>query len=258
MKLYNNILSGVAQDPSFSVAMVRDLRLHQITGGFTYRADTKQAMSFLLREIEAIQNGTELPDPDELEMHYIAEPIHGPNPKVEAVLDIVDELPGKVIVWFRYRAELHATAEALRKVYGDAAVVEFHGGIDKDARQPIIRSFQESPDVRYFLGQIHTGGIGITLTAADTEIFSSNDWSAERRIQGEDRIHRISQTGSSCLYIDLVLGDDSTPAGGFIDSRVLRSVQQGKDYHAFVQDEIQSRHGGENNCSRPADSPLTL
>lgn len=240
-KLYNDILSGAVADPSFAVAMVRDLRLHQVGGGFTYRVDTAASMGFLLREMEALQNGSELPDPDELDTHYIAEPIPGPNPKVQESLNIAEQVPGKIIFWCRYRAEIEALSVALRAVYGDSSVVEFHGGVDKDLRQPIIRSFQTDPGVRFFLGQIHTGGIGITLTAASVEVFFSNDWSAERRIQAEDRIHRISQAGESCLYIDLLLGDENTPAGGFIDSRVLRAVQQGKDYHAFVQQEIQAR-----------------
>jgi SNF2 family DNA or RNA helicase len=251
--LYSDILSGVVQDPSFSVAMVRDLRLHQVSGGFTYRMDTQASMDFLLREMEALQNGTELPDPDELDVHYISEPIPGPNPKVQECLGIAEQVPGKIIFWFRYRSEIEALSVALRSAYGDSSVVEFHGGIDKDARQPIIRAFQNDPEVRYFLGQIHTGGIGITLTAASVEVFYSNDWSAERRIQAEDRIHRISQGGESCLYIDLVLGDDATPAGGYIDSRVLRAVQQGKDYHAFVQDEIQARLSDDKKLLIPAD-----
>ena len=240
-KRYNDILSGVDNDPSFSVAMVRDLRLHQLTGGFTYRIDIAQAMAFLLKEIEALKNGTDLPDPDDLDTKYIAEPIPGPNPKVIEALNIADEMPGKVIFWCRYRAEIDAIARALRSEYGVQAVVEFHGGIPKDERQPIIRAFQNDPEVRYFIGQIHTGGIGITLTAASVEAFFSNDWSAERRIQAEDRTHRISQVGDACLYIDILLGDDQTPSGGFVDSRVLRSVQMGKDYHAFVQDEITER-----------------
>lgn len=249
LKAYNDIVSGIAQDLSFSVAMVRDMRLHQITGGFSYMIDNAKAMAFLLKEIEAIQNGTDLPDPDELEKTYIPIPIPGPNPKVIECLNIAEEMPGKVIYWCRYRPEIEAIASALRKEYGEGSVVEFHGGVPKDERQPIIRAFQNDPKVRYFVGQIHTGGIGITLTAAEVEVFYSNDWSAERRIQTEDRIHRISQVGESCLYIDLVLGDDNTPAGGYVDSRVLRSVQAGKDYHAFVQDEIQSRQ--KISCSDP-------
>ncbi len=240
-KLYNDVLSGVVQDPSFSVAMVRDLRLHQISGGFYYEKDTEGAMAFLLKEIAAITNGTEMPDPDELVTTYRPVPIPGPNPKVQEVLDIAEDIPGKMIVWFRYRSELAAVSEALRKEHGEQAVVEFHGGVDKGLRQGIIRSFQNDESVRFFLGQIHTGGIGITLTAASVAVFYSNDWPAEARIQAEDRIDRIGQMGEASLYIDLVLGDDNTPAGGFIDSRVLRAVQQGKDYHTFVQEEIQAR-----------------
>ena len=240
-KRYNDILSGVDPDPSFSVAMVRDLRLHQLSGGFTYRLDNTKAMEFLLREIKAIETGGEMPDPDELEKKYISEPIPGPNPKLEELVGITQEISDKMIVWCEYRAEIGAIAARLRSIYGDEAVVEFHGGIDEDQRTLNRQAFQNDPRVRWFVGQIRCGGIGLTLTAAPVEVFYSNNWSAENRIQAEDRIHRISQVGEACLYIDLLLGDDTTPTGGFIDSRVLRSVQAGKDYHAFVQDEIQAR-----------------
>ena len=237
--LYNDIVSGVVTDPSFSVAMVRDLRLHQVSGGFYYQMDTESSIKFLLAELKAIETGGDMPDPDTLDTHYISVPVPGPNPKIEELLDIAEEVPGKIVVWCRYRAEILAICNSL----GDKGYefVEFHGGVDEDLRQGAVKTFQENPSVKFFIGQVNTGGIGLTLTAASAMVFFSNDWSGENRIQAEDRIHRISQKGACCLYIDLVLGDDTTPAGGFIDSRVLRAVQQGKDYHAFVQDEIQSR-----------------
>lgn len=250
-KLYNDIVSGVANDPSFSVAMVRDLRLHQISGGFTYKIDTEASMKFLMEELAAIESGGELPDPDKLDTHYISVPVPGPNPKIEELLEIADEIPGKIVVWCRYRAEILAIADSLKSA--KYKFVEFHGGVDEDLRQDSVRAFQNDPEVKFFIGQVNTGGIGLTLTSASTMVFFSNDWSGENRIQAEDRIHRISQKGSCCLYIDLVLGDETTPSGGFIDSRVLRAVQQGKDYHAFVQNELQSRQ--KISCANDETAP---
>ena len=41
-----------------------------------------------------------------------------------------------------------------------------------------------------------TGGIGITLTAADTMIFIDKPWAPAYLQQAEDRIHRIGQKSS--------------------------------------------------------------
>jgi SNF2 family DNA or RNA helicase len=240
---YNDIMSGAVADPSFSVALVRDLRLHQLTGGFTYRIETSEGMAHLLAELEAIAAGRDFDGEafTKMESRYVSEPLPGGNPKLEELLAISDEFPGKIIVWCRYRAEVEAIAEALRKERGAASVVEFHGGVSLDDRAVARRSFQNDPTVEFFVGQINTGGVGITLTAASVEVFYSNDWSAENRIQAEDRIHRIGQVGESCTYIDLVIGGPNTPAGGYMDSRVLRAVQAGKDYHNYVQEELLAR-----------------
>ena len=58
--------------------------------------------------------------------------------------------------------------------------------------------------VRFFIGNTQTGGYGITLTAASTVIYYSNNYDLEKRIQSEDRAHRIGQK-NPVLYIDMVL-----------------------------------------------------
>ena len=55
----------------------------------------------------------------------------------------------------------------------------------------------------FFIGNTQTGGYGITLTAASTVIYYSNNYDLEKRIQSEDRAHRIGQV-NPVLYIDMV------------------------------------------------------
>ena len=38
-----------------------------------------------------------------------------------------------------------------------------------------------------------TGGYGITLTQANTVVYFSNGYDLEKRLQSEDRAHRIGQ-----------------------------------------------------------------
>jgi len=63
----------------------------------------------------------------------------------------------------------------------------------------------------------HTGGRGLTLTAASHMIFYSNSYDLELRIQAEDRIHRIGQE-QSCTYVDLVCENT-------VDEKILASLK---------------------------------
>ena len=44
------------------------------------------------------------------------------------------------------------------------------------------------------------GGLGLTLTGADTVIFAEHDWNPMRDLQAIDRAHRIGQTRQVCVY----------------------------------------------------------
>ena len=48
-----------------------------------------------------------------------------------------------------------------------------------------------------------TGGYGITLTAANNMIYYSNGYDLEKRLQSEDRAHRIGQK-NLVTYVDLI------------------------------------------------------
>ena len=71
-------------------------------------------------------------------------------------------------------------------------------------RQKTIDRFQDpDSDARFFVGNPQTGGYGITLTAANTVIYYSNGYDLEKRLQSEDRAHRIGQK-KSVTYVDLI------------------------------------------------------
>jgi len=170
-----------------TIVLTQLLRLQQITGGFVPAETVLVAPNGIPVVADAV-----------------AEPIPGPNPKLAALLELVDDVTGKVIVWARFRAELDMIARALREKFGPDTVVEFHGGVKDDARILARTAFQDpgSP-VRFFVGQTETGGLGLTLTQAKTVVYFSNSYSLESRLQSEDRAHRIGQTGS-VTYVDLI------------------------------------------------------
>ena len=137
---------------------------------------------------------------------------------MDALLQLLEETDGKVIIWANYREDIKNIVAALKKAYGDASTVEYHGGVDSTLRQKQIALFQQkNGPARYFVGNPSTGGYGITLTAANTVIYYSNNYDLEKRLQSEDRAHRIGQTGS-VTYIDLV-------AEKTIDDRIIKSLR---------------------------------
>ena len=90
--------------------------------------------------------------------------------------------------------------------------------MDPRVRQENIALFQEkNGPTRYFVGNAQTGGYGITLTAANTVVYYSNSYDLEKRLQSEDRAHRIGQTGS-VTYVDLI-------AEKTIDERIVKALR---------------------------------
>ena len=110
------------------------------------------------------------------------------NNRMDALLQLLEETDGKVIIWANYREDIKNIVAALKKAYGDASTVEYHGGVDSTLRQEHIAQFQQkNGPTRYFVGNAQTGGYGITLTAANTVIYYSNSYDLEKRLQSEDR-----------------------------------------------------------------------
>ena len=139
--------------------------------------------------------------------------------RINSLLELLDETEGKVIIWANYRADIKNIVTALKKAYGEASTVEYHGGVDSTLRQEHIALFQQkNGPTRYFVGNAQTGGYGITLTAASTVVYYSNSYDLEKRLQSEDRAHRIGQTGS-VTYVDLM-------AENTIDERIVKALNK--------------------------------
>lgn len=129
--------------------------------------------------------------------------IPGANPKLSALVGIIERTAGQVIVFARYRAEIEDISKALTAE--GVSVVEYHGGVNEALRGLAIKGFK-SGEAKVFISNVQTAGTGLTLTEANTVIYYSNDFSMRNRVQSEDRAHRIGQT-SKVLYIDITATD---------------------------------------------------
>ena len=146
------------------------------------------------------------------------------NNKLAKLKEIVDEYykNHKIVIWVSFREEM----EIIRNAFNYIRYEWLDGSVPVSKRQGKITSFQEDSDVRLFIANQRSGGIGIDLYAGDYCIFYSNDYSPEVRLQAEDRLHRIGQR-NHVTYIDLI-------SRGSIDSTIFRMLAKKQDVSAQI------------------------
>lgn len=173
-------------------AFTRAMRLSQITGGFI-KSDEEDA----------------------------AAPIPGPNPKLESILQYIEELPAdkKVVIWARFTPELRLIADAL----GRKNCALYWGEVNQNSRHENVDRFMDpSGAARFFIGNQQCGKFGLTLTVANHVLYYSNSYSADARWQSEDRTHRIGSVGESVTYSDIMCAHSCDP-------RILKLLMERKE-----------------------------
>ena len=141
------------------------------------------------------------------------------NKRIDELMDVLDEVEGKAIIWAHYRHDIEKIVEAITKQYGENTVVTYYGDTSTDDRQKAIKKMQnKNSPVRFFVGTPQTGGYGITLTGANTVIYYSNGYDLEKRMQSEDRAHRIGQT-KAVTYVDII-------TEGTVDNKIVQSLRK--------------------------------
>ncbi len=124
--------------------------------------------------------------------------------RINSLMEVLEEVDGKVIIWANYIYDIKQIVAAIAKKYGEESIVQYYGAIPSEMRQKYIETFQDPESkARFFVGNPQTGGYGITLTAAKTVIYYSNGYDLEKRLQSEDRAHRIGQK-NLVTYVDLI------------------------------------------------------
>ena len=141
-----------------------------------------------------------------------------PNNRISELMDVLEEIEGKAIIWAHYQYDINTIIKEIVKVHGPGSIVDYYGLTPQDERQPNIKKFQSDPKCRFMVGTPSTGGYGSTLTAANTVIYYSNGYDLEKRLQSEDRAHRIGQK-KSVTYVD-ILADET------VDEKIVKSLRK--------------------------------
>ena len=194
-----------SEQVSVTSVITQLLRLHQISCGFT-RTDTKQDVELKSARLEELMN-------------------------------ILEETDGKIIIWANYRYDIQRIVRSIQDEYGQGSVGAYYGDTSDEDRRKTVQLFQDkTSELKYIVGNTQTGGYGINLTAASTVVYYSNNFDLEKRLQSEDRAHRIGQI-NKVTYIDIICKNTvdekivtSLKAKQNIASKVLGEERSWKDW----------------------------
>lgn len=138
------------------------------------------------------------------------------NKRLDTLMDCIEEIDGKIIIWAYFVDDIKSITEALRKEYGDESTVTYFGETELEERTQNINKFENDPQCRFFVANPKVGGMGITLNAAKYAIFYNADYNLEDRMQAEARNYRIGQK-ENIFYIDIVAKDT-------IEEEIIKSL----------------------------------
>ena len=148
------------------------------------------------------------------------------NNRLSELLDVLDEIEGKAIIWAHYQHDVKNIFKILEDKYGPGSVVHYYGKTLPEQRHYSNKNFKTNDKGRFFVGTPQTGGYGITLVQANTVIYYSNGYDLEKRMQSEDRAHRIGQK-KKVTYVDIIAEDT-------VDTKIVKSLRKKIDIASKV------------------------
>lgn len=147
--------------------------------------------------------------------------------KLKSLIEWIDsflkDTNEKLVVFGIHKKILHK----LKNHYPNSVLID--GSVFSVERQKRIDKFQNDNSCRLFFGNIHTAGIGLTLTAASTVLFAELAWTPGEMAQPEDRVLRIGQE-ASVVNVVYMIGHDT------IEEKILEMIQSKHDVVKVVLD----------------------
>ncbi len=119
-------------------------------------------------------------------------------PYTEKLADKLIAEGEKVVIACCYDEEIYT----LKDYYGNTAVL-FNGKMDSKQKDAAVEAFMGDDNVKVFLGNIQSAGVGITLTVSSKLIFSDMSYVPADNEQMQDRVHRIGQEKPVDIYYQI-------------------------------------------------------
>ena len=107
----------------------------------------------------------------------------------------------RVLVFSQTREMLDLIQQdVLQRHFPTVRYLRMDGSTPAPRRFDMQQEFNADPNIQLMLLTTHVGGLGLTLTGADTVVFVDHDWNPMRDLQAMDRAHRIGQTKTVNVY----------------------------------------------------------
>lgn len=190
---------GDGQMVSGELAITRMLRFQQITSGYLPTDDGEEGPAGLVS-------------------------LCNPNPRLQLLVETIEDAQHQCIVWAKYRQDVTNIIESLRKA--EISCVRYDGACNETEMGEAIDTFKRG-GAQVFVSNPAKGGEGLTLVNAKTMVYFNNGLRLSQRLQSEGRFHRIGQTDPVCI-IDLCAIDS-------VDSAIIESLRRKNELAAFVQ-----------------------
>jgi hypothetical protein len=163
--------------------------------------------------------------------------VSGPNPKLEAALELTEEFvaQGRKIVLFVADRAVFASLSARLDAEGIGHVGVW-GSTSPADRIDAERRFHTDPQVKVFLGTIQAASESLTLSpTATATVFVSYVYSAAALAQAEARIYRANATAEQVEVVYI----HATAPGGTMDDRLVEILTQKQALFARVIDRVE-------------------
>jgi SNF2 family DNA or RNA helicase len=95
---------------------------------------------------------------------------------------------------------------------------EIHGGVPVKEREEVLRQFRATEPPCYLVANPEVAGMGLNLEFSNYQIFLTNWFRPDTRLQAIDRQHRITQT-NPVIVIDIIVN-------GTLEKRILDALSQ--------------------------------
>lgn len=139
------------------------------------------------------------------------------NPRIQKLLEIIDNIDDKIIIFAKYTDEINNIVEILNKKYGEDSAVAFNGELNQKKRNENLDKFRDKSS--FLIANKQCGAYGLNLQFCSYIIYYSNDWDYATRSQSEDRVHRIGQKKENVHIIDIC-------ASHTLDERILKCLER--------------------------------
>uniref|UniRef100_H2XXZ3 DNA excision repair protein ERCC-6 n=1 Tax=Ciona intestinalis TaxID=7719 RepID=H2XXZ3_CIOIN len=117
---------------------------------------------------------------------------------VESLLRIWKKQGKKVLLFTQSRKMLGILEDFVKS--RSYCYLTMHGQTSVQARQPLVKKFNEDPSIFVFILTTRVGGLGVNLIGADRVVIYDPDWNPSTDTQAQERSWRIGQTKQVTIY----------------------------------------------------------